>query len=130
MFDVLEHILRNREKEALGEVRRVLKKSGKLIISTPNAKPISNFFDPAWYFGHRHYSPAYITAMLRDAGFNVEKVYKQGGIYESFSMILFYFFKWVLHREIPFKSWFDKKREEEYLKKKSGFVTLFVKAIK
>ena len=28
--------------------------------------------------------------------------------------------------EIPWKNWFDKKRDEEYLKNKKGFVTLFV----
>lgn len=130
MFDVLEHTPKNREKESLAEIRRVLKNSGKLIISTPKANLLSNLLDPAWYFGHRHYSPSYITSLLKNSGFDIERVESAGGFYELFSMILLYFFKWSLRREIPFKSWFDKKREEEYLKKKSGFVTLFLRAIK
>lgn len=130
MFDVLEHTPQNREKEALVEIRRVLKNDGKLIISTPKANLLSNLFDPAWYFGHRHYSPSYIASLLIDSGLNVERVESAGGFYELFSMILLYFFKWSLRREIPFKNWSDKKRDEEYLERNNGFVTLFVKAVK
>ena len=46
-----------------------------------------------------------------------------------FSMILLYIFKWGLRREIPFKQWWDKKRDTEYLME-DGFVTLFMKVIK
>jgi len=129
MFDVIEHLPKNKEKDVLTEIRRVLRDGCKLIISTPNANILSNLLDPAWYFGHRHYSPSYAISLLRDSGFRIEKVENAGGFYELFSIILLYLFKWGLRREIPFKNWFDKKRDEEYLKK-SGFVTLFLVAIK
>jgi hypothetical protein len=45
-------------------------------------------------------------------------------------VILLYVFKWVFRREMPYKSWFDTKREQEYLGNKPGFATLFVKAKK
>lgn len=129
LFDVLEHIPKNREKKALVEIRRVLANNGKLIISTPKTSLLSNFLDPAWYFGHRHYSQSYITLLLKRSGFNIERAEGGGGFYELFSMILLYFFKWALHSEIPFKNWFDKKRDKEYLEK-NGFVTLFIEAVK
>ncbi len=129
MFDVLEHIPKDRGKEALAEIRRVLKSDGELIISTPKTNLLSNFLDPAWYFGHRHYSSSYLTSLLRDTGFDVKGSESAGGFYELLSMILLYFFKWVLGREVPFKNWFDKKRDKEY-QGKSDFVTLFMWAIK
>ena len=52
---LLEIKLKNTERKALEEIKRVLKKDGNLFISTP-ANNFSNFFDPAWYFGHRHYN--------------------------------------------------------------------------
>ena len=45
------------------------------------------------------------------------------------SIILLYVFKWIFKREVPFKSWFEKKRETEYLTNTNGFETLFVKAV-
>ena len=125
MFDVIEHIPKNTEKKALEEIKRVLKKNGKLLLSTP-ANNFSNFFDPAWYFGHRHYSKKKMRSIFEDEGFKVERMEIKGGFWELFSMIIFYPFKWFFNMEIPFKKWFDKKRDEEYLKNKNGFVTLFV----
>lgn len=130
MFDTIEHLPRNMEERCLVEVRRVLKKDGDLIISTPNSSFCSKILDPAWYFGHRHYSKDGIVKILSKVSFKVEKVDFGGGFYELFSMILLYFFKWIFKREIPFKRWFDKKRDKEYLKYQNGFVTLFVRAIK
>jgi 2-polyprenyl-3-methyl-5-hydroxy-6-metoxy-1,4-benzoquinol methylase len=125
MFDVIEHIPKNTEEKALGEIKRVLNKNGKLLISTP-ANNFSNFFDPAWYFGHRHYSKSKMQNIFENAGFTFEKMEIRGGFFEIFSMILFYPFKWFFNMEIPFKTWFDKKRDSEYLKNKNGFVTLFI----
>lgn len=130
MFDVFEHIPKDGEKEALAEVKRILRKEGRVIISTPKANLLSNFLDPAWYFGHRHYSPSYITSLLADSGFNVEKIESGGGFYELFGMLLLYVFKWTVRKEMPFKGFFDKRRDEEYSLKNNGFVTLFIKAHK
>lgn len=125
MFDVIEHIPKGTEKKAIDEIKKVLKKNGKLLISTP-ANNFSNFFDPAWYFGHRHYSKKQMQEIFENSEFEIEKMKILGGFYELSSMILFYPFKWFFNMEIPFKEWFDKKRDEEYLKKENGFNTLFV----
>ncbi len=125
MFDVIEHIPKNTEKKALKEIKRVLKKNGKLLISTP-ANNFSNLFDPGWYFGHRHYSKKQMQKIFENSEFEIEKIEIKRGFWETLSMILFYPFKWLFSMEIPFKNWFDEKRDEEYLKNKNGFVTLFV----
>lgn len=127
MFDVIEHFPRETEAKALKAIKRVLKKRGSFFLSTPQSFWLANLFDPAWYFGHRHYSQEKIKNLLEKEGFGVEEMEARGGFYELLAMILLYLFKWLFRREIPFKTWFEKKREEEYLKRK-GFVTLFVKA--
>jgi len=129
MFDVIEHLPKDRVERYLFEIKKILKKDGVIVISTPNNSFFSKILDPAWYFGHRHYSKENIRGILSKIGFKIEKIEYGGSFYELFSMILLYFFKWFFRKEIPFKNWFDKKREEEYLNK-SGFVTLFVKAVK
>jgi len=126
MFDIIEHIPKKTEEKALKQIKRVLRKKGLLIISTP-LNNFSKFFDPAWYFDHRHYSEKELRNLLEKEGFRVKKIEKRGGFWEIFSMILFYPCKWFFDSEIPFKDFFDKKRDEEYLKK-HGFSTLFVVA--
>jgi ubiquinone/menaquinone biosynthesis C-methylase UbiE len=110
MFDVIEHIPKNTEKKALKEIRKILSKKGILVISTP-LDNFSKFFDPAWYFGHRHYSEKKISKILKENGFKINKVEKKGGFWEIFSMVLFYPCKWIFNSEVPFKEFFDKKRD-------------------
>ncbi len=129
MFDVIEHLPKNTEETALQAIKRVLKKNGRLVISTP-AKNLFRFLDPAWYFGHRHYSKTRMKNLLENNGFAAKSMRIGGAFYELFSMILFYICKWVLKSEIPFKKWFDKKRDAEYLERNNGFATLFVAAEK
>lgn len=128
MWEVLEHIPKNTERQAFQEIKRVLKPDGCLYISTPNKTFWSCALDPAWYFDHRHYTDAYFSRLLNNNGFDIKQVEFGGGFYELFSMILLYIFKWIFRREIPFKDWFDKKRDEEYMNKR-GFTTLFMKVI-
>lgn len=126
MWEVLEHIPKNTEKQAFQEIKRVLKNDGYLYISTPNKTFWSCALDPAWYLGHRHYNERYFSRILSGNGFKIKNIEYGGGFYELFSMILLYIFKWFFRMEIPFKNWFDVKRNEEYLNGR-GFATLFVK---
>lgn len=128
MFDVIEHLPKGKEKKAIKEIKRVLKEKGKLIISTP-ANNFSKLFDPAWYFGHRHYSVDKIKRILGE-DFKVEKAVIRGRFFDILGLLLFYPFKWILNSEIPLKEWFDKKRDKEYLENRDGFVTLYVVARK
>lgn len=130
MFDVIEHLPEPTVPFALDRMNGILKLNGKIVISTP-LENATKYFDPAWYLKprHRHYTKEQLVELLIDAGFKVEKIYTRGGFFEMTSMLLFYPFKWLLNMEIPFKKFFDKKREDEY-KKDGGYVTLFIVARK
>ena len=129
MFDVLEHIPKGTERQALKEIKRVLKPGGKVVVSMPFSFWLSKTLDPAWYFGHRHYGEKQLVNMLREVGFKIEKIEKKGRIFEISSALLMYIFKWLFRREIPFKDWFEKKKDAEYLTDIEGFETLFIKAV-
>jgi len=128
MFEVIEHIPKNTEIKALKEINSVLNKSSILLLSTP-CKNLSRFFDPAYYIGHRHYSKEQLEYILIKSGFKVNEMYARGEHHEMGYMFLFYIFKWIFYMEVPFKKWFDRKRDFEYLGKK-GFVNWFVIAEK
>ena len=130
MFDVIEHIPKNTERQAIQEIKRVLRPGGKVVISTPFFYWLSNMMDPAWYFGHRHYEEKELAEIVEGGGFRIEGMEKRGGIFELISAILMYFFKWVFRTEIPYKDWFEEKRVSEYLTDKEGFETLYIKAVK
>lgn len=126
MFDVIEHVTKGTEIAAFKEIKRVLRSGGKLALSTPLNFWLTNLMDPAWYFGHRHYNERQLVNILCKVGFKIEKIEKKGGFFEMISIILLYIFKWIFKSEIPFKEFFEKRRESEYLRKE-GFVTLFIK---
>jgi len=129
MFDVIEHIPKGTEMIALKEIKRVLKPRGTLVMSTDFSFWLAKIMDPAWYFSHRHYNEKQLNRMLKKVGFKIEKIEKRGGFFEMISAILLYIFKWIFRREVPFKKFLEQKRDEEYLIKKDGFMTIFVKAI-
>lgn len=95
MFDIIEHVPKNNELEVLKEVNRILRKRGILLLSTPNSHLIAKLLDPAWYFGHRHYSIDQILRMLKKASFKIEKIEARGDFFSSFYLLWFYLFKRV-----------------------------------
>ena len=114
LFDVIEHVPVNTEQKVFFEINRVLTKGGNLIISTPYSHIVAKLTDPAWYFGHRHYSEDQLTEMLKTAGFNVKTVVTHGGIWEIIGMWVLYISKWLLRIKMPFENWFDSKRKKEF----------------
>lgn len=130
MFDVIEHIPVGTEVLALKEIHRVLKPNGTLILSTDYDTFVSKMFDPAWYFGHRHYNEERLKKLFKKAGFVITQIEKRGGFFEIVGTILLYIFKWVFKSEIPFKSFIEMQKSVEYLQRKNGIVTIFVKAKK
>jgi len=128
LFDVVEHVPRGTERHALSEAGRVLRDGGSLVVSVPNSGLLSNLLDPArWLIGHRHYTPEQVVELLNQEGFAVDQVECRGGLAELVGMLLLYVFK-VFAREMPFKRWFDRQRDEEYLGPNHGTATIFVVA--
>lgn len=113
MLEVLEHIPNGSEAQSIKEINRVLKKNGELILSTPKNGLYTILLDPAWFFGHRHYSLEKLKSLLETNGFLIKEVFIYGGFWEMFRMFPHYFFKWVLHTEDPFKHFFEKKMAKD-----------------
>ncbi len=55
------------------EAYRVLKKGGVFYLSTPYDNFFAKIFDPAWYFGHRHYSLNRLKNFAELNGFIIDK---------------------------------------------------------
>ncbi len=128
MLEVLEHLPRGQEKRAFAEVNRVLAPSGTFILSTPNFTPLNVLLDPAWFFGHRHYSLSWLEKELAKTGFKIEKATLYGGFWEVFRMIPHYIFKWFFWWEDPFRGFFEEKMKLE--QKKEGTAIIYIRAIK
>jgi SAM-dependent methyltransferase len=128
MFEVLEHLPRGTEEKALSEVRRVLVPGAPFLLSTPFAHPASMFTDPAWYFGHRHYTRERLRSLFESAGFEIESMAVRGAAWEITSMVLLYAFKWIFRAEVPCKEFMERRRAQEYLHSSSGWSTVFVEA--
>lgn len=126
MFDVIEHLPKGSETVALNEIYRVLRTGGRIVLSTPFRHPLSCAFDPAWYFGHRHYSAKVLRDLALKSKINVEGLEIKGGLFEMISALLMYIFKWIFNSEIPFKDWFERKKKKEYFDLEAGFQTLYL----
>jgi SAM-dependent methyltransferase len=101
LFDVIEHLPKGTEENALQEIWRVLQPAGKLYFSTPHASPIHAPMDPVWCLGHRHYRRATIQRLLRSVGFTVDRMFVAGGAVECFDHIGLLLSKHLLQRPHP-----------------------------
>jgi len=129
MFEVIEHVPKQREIEALREVRRVVKEGSWLLLSTPYAHPLSSLLDPAWYFGHRHYSRSRIEYLLGSAGFKASNFMVRGGLWDCGGTIALYIFKWLLNAEPPLKGTVDRHRWHEFVPDQAGIGNIFIRAV-
>lgn len=128
MFDVIEHVPKNTEIEALGEINRILKKGGKIVLSTPHNHFITNLLDPAWYFGHRHYTSNQVKEYLKMAGFKNITVEVRGGLWFSIYLILLYISKWLFGQP-EYKNNFIQSRDDKQFSSR-GIHTIYATAQK
>lgn len=128
IFDVIEHVPLNGEVDALKEACRVLKKRGRLFLTTPNSNWITNILDPAWYLGHRHYRPDEIKSFIKKAGMKVKSIEVRGDIWSSMYFLWLYFSKWILKIAVPRNKWIEMMEDRGY--EKPGIFTLFAEAEK
>ena len=131
--DVIEHIPRGTEPQALKEIRRCLKKEGRLILSTPNDILVFKLLDPAWWLvKHRHYQTEKIAGLLESAGFETRRSFCSGGVFQIAELFVHYFIGLPIYRMLgvlpPSISWLNRKVDNEYDRASSKGYTLFVEA--
>lgn len=86
--DVIEHLRMGTEVIALHEIHRILSTEGRLVLSTPNDRPIFSILDlSTWLEGHRHYSISRIKAIIREADFRIDSIFTAGGIFTMISVL-------------------------------------------
>ncbi|HEY7021869.1 MAG TPA: class I SAM-dependent methyltransferase [Ktedonobacterales bacterium] len=123
MFDVIEHVPAGTEIQALKEAYRIMKKGGVLLLSTPNAHPLTNLLDPAWFVGHRHYRPLQIERFVTHVGFELVSLEIRGGLWSSLHLLWFYVMKWVFRNPMPRSRFLEALDDKQF--RKSGIYTIF-----
>lgn len=129
LIEVIEHLPKGSEIAALKEIKRVLKRDGTLIITTPNQHFISILGDPAYFLiGHRHYSNKHLDGLVNSSGLSVVKTHTEGGFFQLLTNNMETFWKHVLRKSLDYPSWLLSALEREH--KKKGFMQLQVVAHK
>lgn len=120
IIDVIEHIPKNNEEKCLNEIKRVLKPGGYIILSTPNAHPLSILLDPAFFLiGHRHYSEKTLRMLFKNAGFEIIKVKKTGGVFRMSVTIVEYIYKHIFKTKFVIPTFVEKLIRNEYKSSKA-----------
>lgn len=132
MWEVIEHVPKGTEKKLISEVRRVLKKGGIFLLSTPNRHPVSIIMDPAYFLrGHRHYNAKKLLSWITQSGFSIKNHTVKGGWNSLIAMNLFYVNKHIFHKSTgSLQNFFDKKANDEFSLDKNGFANIFIVAEK
>ncbi len=129
MWQVIEHIPTGNETLVFSEMNNKLTKNGLLFLSTDNNHPIAKCVDPAFFLvDHRHYSQNMLIKLLQQTNFVIKAIFYKGGFIMAFSTILFYIFKHILNRKIPYIHKFEWLKRKELQRK--GFILLFMIAMK
>src|SRR5437667_1268272 len=134
--DVIEHLPIGSEICALAEISRILRQGGKIIISTPNARPIFKFLDPSWYASrHRHYPLSSLQKLIENAGLTSAVHFESGFIATMLGQILSSVFIYRLERLFHIKLQYaprvlQRMEEREYRMLGRGRYTIFVIAKK
>ena len=96
--EVLEHVPQGSETRVLLELKRVLKKDGQIILSTPNKTWLAILLDPmVLLIRHRHYSIRELNVFVKKASLNASKVFTSGKLPFG-NVTLAYAFNWLFMR--------------------------------
>lgn len=129
LLEVIEHLPSGSELQIVEEIKRVLRPSSMLLLTTPHHHWFANLSDIAyWLAGHRHYHERDIHKMLTRTGFEIVKCEISGRYFNAISSgILAPLLKWVFHTDISSVGPIVRLREKDY-RNKDGFAHLRVLA--
>jgi SAM-dependent methyltransferase len=112
LTEVIEHVPKGREGPLLAELARVLRPDGGIIFSTPYHNALTPL-DPAWFFGHRHYTVDRVAALARAQGLAMTDVRFNGGFWTACDVNLLYLYKHVLRRAYSTPGWLRARARPE-----------------
>ena len=125
--EVLEHIPKGTEFAFFRELGRVLKVGGEVLVTTPKWTLRSCLGDPAWFFGHRHYSSQDLRRFASASCLHVKLIETRGGWVELCSMLNLYVSKWVFRRRPILAVFFSKRLDKEWKSpSKRNFMNLWM----
>ena len=133
MWEVIEYIEIEREKNAIQEIHRTLMPAAKFLLSAPNNHFIYNIVDPDHFFLHRqrHFDIKKLINIITETGFSIKHHTIRGGWKTIIATNIFYFHKHILHKKGgKIQSFLDKKSEEELNSKVKGITNIFIVAQK
>jgi len=129
MWAIIEHLPAGTEVRAMSEARRLLKDRGRLLLSTMNRHPLTDFSDPGYYMtGHRHYRRNELVRILLASGLRLKRFTVRGGFLLQTYVIAFYIFKHVFGAKAPRPPAVDRALTWEY--GREGFAIAYVDAEK
>ena len=104
--DVLQYMPVDTEPRALVELNRCLKRSGRLVLSVPNAVGVFTLLDPdRWLLGNSPYTVEEISRIVTDGGWRIDLLTVSGGIWEAVGLLLYYLIEYplsrILRRRVP-----------------------------
>lgn len=130
LFEVLEHIPSSDHETLSKEIHRVLSAQGRIVMSVPYNNLLSKLFDPAWYFGHKHFSRSQIAQWLIGGSLYPTRIFTRAGKWEILSMINLYVCKHIFGKDMLFRQFFEGKRGHEFDTVQNGYMNLFAVGIK
>jgi SAM-dependent methyltransferase len=134
--DVMEHLPRNDEPKALGEIHRCLRRQGVMVLTTPNDRLFFTSLDPARYVvGHRHYRVSEVRSLVSNSGFRPTRVFTSGRIWAFINVLWYCFVTYPVKRvfdclRLDAPSTLQSLENKEYEEANEDGYTIFLKAIR
>ena len=121
----------NTESLAFFELKRCLKRTGRLILSVPNAIGVFTLLDPdRWLLGNHPYTVEKISRIVIGNGWRIEHLTVSGGIWEAIGLLTYYFIEYplsrILRQEVPGPVKLSEMADTQYGKESKMGYTIFM----
>jgi len=129
--DVIQYLPINTETQGLLELKRCSKKTGRIILSAPNAVALFTLLHPdTWLFGNHPYTLERLSNMAIGAGLQIERSTILGGTWEAIGLLAHYLTGYlvrrVFRRELPYPAKLAKLADAQYYCASKKGYTIFL----
>jgi len=129
--DVLQYLPVNTESLAFSEIRRCLKRTGRLVLSVPNAIGVFTLLDPdRWLLGNHPYTVEKISRIMLGNGWRIEHLTVSGGVWEAIGLLLYYLIEYplsrILRREVSGPLGLGEMADAQYSRPSGSGYTIFM----